>query len=204
MTNKLEQLKAMTDVVADTGDIEAMRRFKPMDATTNPSLLLKAAALPHYAELLDQAQSTLDSLYSTLREVEDIELDMDVPLADEAFYQALNDDLNTPVAIAEIHALAKQLNKASDADKPRLKARIIAAGNLLVFLVRIQRSGCRERHLTMRFLPRRLRRRSRRGLMQKPIRISPWRTRFAMTCWHRVWCWRIPGREPSGSGGRTA
>ena len=56
MTNKLEQLKAMTYVVADTGDIEAMRRFKPMDATTNPSLLLKAAALPHYAELLDRAK----------------------------------------------------------------------------------------------------------------------------------------------------
>jgi transaldolase len=57
MTSKLEQLKAMTDVVADTGDIEAMRRFKPMDATTNPSLLLKAAALPHYAQLLDQAKT---------------------------------------------------------------------------------------------------------------------------------------------------
>lgn len=56
MSSKLEQLKAMTDVVADTGDIEAMRRFKPLDATTNPSLLLKAAALPHYAELLDQAK----------------------------------------------------------------------------------------------------------------------------------------------------
>jgi len=56
MTNKLEQLKAMTDVVADTGDIEAIRRFHPLDATTNPSLLLKAAALPHYAELLDQAR----------------------------------------------------------------------------------------------------------------------------------------------------
>ncbi|MEP0203212.1 MAG: transaldolase [Halioglobus sp.] len=56
MTNKLEQLKAMTDVVADTGDIEAIKRFAPMDATTNPSLLLKAAALPHYADLLDQAR----------------------------------------------------------------------------------------------------------------------------------------------------
>lgn len=54
--NKLEQLKAITDVVADTGDIEAIKRFAPLDATTNPSLLLKAAALPHYAELLDQAQ----------------------------------------------------------------------------------------------------------------------------------------------------
>lgn len=57
MTSKLEQLKAMTDVVADTGDIEAIRRFQPLDATTNPSLLLKAAALPHYAELLDGAKS---------------------------------------------------------------------------------------------------------------------------------------------------
>lgn len=57
MSNKLDQLKAMTDVVADTGDIEAIRRFHPQDATTNPSLLLKAAALPHYASLLDQAKA---------------------------------------------------------------------------------------------------------------------------------------------------
>ncbi len=85
-------------------------------------------------ELLDQAQSTLDSLYGTLREVEDIELDMEVSLADEPFYKALNDDLNTPIAIAEIHALAKQLNKADDAEKPALKARIIAAGNLMGIL----------------------------------------------------------------------
>ena len=57
MSSKLEQLKAITDVVADTGDIEAIKRFQPQDATTNPSLLLKAAALPHYAELLQQAKS---------------------------------------------------------------------------------------------------------------------------------------------------
>lgn len=57
MKSKLDQLKAMTDVVADTGDIEAIARFEPMDATTNPSLLLKAAALPHYGKLLDQAKA---------------------------------------------------------------------------------------------------------------------------------------------------
>ena len=56
MANKLEQLKQMTAVVADTGDMQAMERFQPMDATTNPSLLLKAADLPHYAELLDRAR----------------------------------------------------------------------------------------------------------------------------------------------------
>jgi transaldolase len=56
MTNKLDQLRAITDVVADTGDIEAIKRFQPQDATTNPSLLLKAAALPHYGALLDKAR----------------------------------------------------------------------------------------------------------------------------------------------------
>ena len=57
MQSKLDQLRTMTDVVADTGDIEAIRRFEPQDATTNPSLLLKAAALPHYNELLTQAST---------------------------------------------------------------------------------------------------------------------------------------------------
>jgi transaldolase len=56
MTSKLEQLREMTLVVADTGDIEAMRRFKPQDATTNPSLLLKAAKLPGYDRRLQQAR----------------------------------------------------------------------------------------------------------------------------------------------------
>lgn len=54
MSTKLEQLRSMTDVVADTGDIEAIKLYKPQDATTNPSLLLKAAQLPQYKTLLDQ------------------------------------------------------------------------------------------------------------------------------------------------------
>lgn len=55
MTSKLEQLKQFTTVVADTGDLDAITRLKPVDATTNPSLLLKAAALPGYADLLKSA-----------------------------------------------------------------------------------------------------------------------------------------------------
>lgn len=51
----LEQLRELSSVVADTGDIEAIARFHPLDATTNPSLLLKAAALPAYAPLVDAA-----------------------------------------------------------------------------------------------------------------------------------------------------
>ena len=55
MTSQLEQLRQHSVVVADTGDIEAIARFKPIDATTNPSLLLKAAALPAYASQIDAA-----------------------------------------------------------------------------------------------------------------------------------------------------
>lgn len=55
MANQLEQLKQMTTVVADTGDIEAIAKFQPQDATTNPSLLLKAASLNAYQDLLSQA-----------------------------------------------------------------------------------------------------------------------------------------------------
>lgn len=55
MASKLEQLKTMTTVVADTGDIDAIEKWQPQDATTNPSLLLKAAALPRYATLIDEA-----------------------------------------------------------------------------------------------------------------------------------------------------
>ncbi|MFC3608892.1 transaldolase [Stutzerimonas tarimensis] len=57
MTSKLEQLKQFTTVVADTGDLDAIARLKPVDATTNPSLLLKAAALPGYSEHLNQAMA---------------------------------------------------------------------------------------------------------------------------------------------------
>ena len=55
--NQLEQLKKMTTVVADTGDIDAIRQFAPQDATTNPSLLLKAGQDPKYAHLLEQSRA---------------------------------------------------------------------------------------------------------------------------------------------------
>lgn len=54
MISKLEQLKRYTTVVADTGDFDAIARLQPVDATTNPSLLLKAAAFPRYGKMLEQ------------------------------------------------------------------------------------------------------------------------------------------------------
>ena len=55
MANLLDQLAAMTVVVADTGDIDAIRQFTPRDATTNPSLILAAAQIPTYQNLIDSA-----------------------------------------------------------------------------------------------------------------------------------------------------
>jgi transaldolase len=60
--NKLEQLRAITTVVADTGDLEAITRLKPTDATTNPSLLLKAASLPQFANQIAALLGSGDSL----------------------------------------------------------------------------------------------------------------------------------------------
>ena len=53
MSNKLEQLRKLTTVVADTGEIDAIKKYQPEDATTNPSLILKAAQIEEYAPLID-------------------------------------------------------------------------------------------------------------------------------------------------------
>lgn len=55
MTSKLDELRKLTTVVADTGDIEAIQKYTPEDATTNPSLILKAAQIADYAPLIDSA-----------------------------------------------------------------------------------------------------------------------------------------------------
>src|SRR6266496_4293023 len=53
--NQLEQLKQMTKVVADTGDFVTLKQYAPIDATTNPSLILKAALMPEYKPIVDKA-----------------------------------------------------------------------------------------------------------------------------------------------------
>lgn len=55
MASKLEQLRAMTTVVADTGDIEAVARLKPVDCTTNPTIVLKALGTPAFADKVKEA-----------------------------------------------------------------------------------------------------------------------------------------------------
>ena len=62
MSSVLEQLKKVTTIVADTGDFESFKAFKPQDATTNPSLILSASQLPAYAHIVDKALKTSKSV----------------------------------------------------------------------------------------------------------------------------------------------
>jgi transaldolase len=55
MVSKLDQLKSMTTIVADTGDMESIRAYKPTDCTTNPTLILKAAQMPAYQDIVEEA-----------------------------------------------------------------------------------------------------------------------------------------------------
>ncbi|MCK7597383.1 cysteine--tRNA ligase [Microbulbifer sp. CAU 1566] len=109
--------------------------------TQYPGEVLRFALLSaHYrselnfsADLLDQAWRTLDGLYGALRESQSVE-PATADLTGSAFLAALHDDLNTPIAISELHQLAKELNKAESADQALLKGQLLAAGALLGIL----------------------------------------------------------------------
>ena len=75
MANLLDQLKSMTTVVSDTGDINAIKQFKPTDATTNPSLIAAAAGMPAYQQIVD------DCLEAARKQVGDKASDEDVAAA---------------------------------------------------------------------------------------------------------------------------
>ncbi|GMG88714.1 cysteine--tRNA ligase [Biformimicrobium ophioploci] len=85
------------------------------------------------ADLLEQAWRTLDTLYGFLRDNQGVEA-ADVSLADSAFMAALEDDLNTPIAISELHHFAKELNRAEGEEKARLKGLLLTGANLLGIL----------------------------------------------------------------------
>lgn len=71
MTSKLHSLRQHTVIVADTGDIDAIRTLQPADATTNPSLLLKAAQRPDYAPMLDDALRRASGSYDVISDAGD-------------------------------------------------------------------------------------------------------------------------------------
>jgi cysteinyl-tRNA synthetase len=104
-----------------------------------PEVLRYALLSAHYRQpldwsdaLIEQSEKTLDRLYGTLREVENISASASIPHSVE---QALLDDLNTPIALAELASIASELRKASnDQDKALLKAQFLGAGLALGLL----------------------------------------------------------------------
>ena len=71
MKSTLEQLSSMTVVVADTGDLDSIKKFQPRDATTNPSLILAAAKNPDYVKLIDKAlESSENALPNGFSQIE--------------------------------------------------------------------------------------------------------------------------------------
>ncbi len=85
-------------------------------------------------DALDQATKTLDNLYSVLRDVGSVKTNSSVDISDSAIYQALLDDLNTPVAMREIHALAKEVKSAEGEKQIELKSILLKTAELMGLL----------------------------------------------------------------------
>ena len=85
-------------------------------------------------DLLDQAKSALDTLYGALKQVEDVVAVSPESLNEQPAYKALLDDLNSPVAIRELHALAKSMTQASGSEQAELKGQLLACAELLGLL----------------------------------------------------------------------
>lgn len=97
MPNKLEQLRALSTVVADTGDIEAIKRFQPQDVTTNPSLLYKAAQLPQYQPLLQEAKTWAQQQSVSSQEQNDLCADKLAVLIGQEILQSVPGYVSTEV-----------------------------------------------------------------------------------------------------------
>ncbi len=85
-------------------------------------------------ELLDQSKAGLDSIYGALRKTASVQAGSELDIRSTPGYRALLDDLNTPLAISEMHQLAKQINKADAGEIAHLKGQLLALGNLLGLL----------------------------------------------------------------------
>ena len=142
-------------------------------------------------ELLDNAQATLDSFYLALRNAGDTAVKASEAHLSPVF-NALLDDLNTPAAIAELHQLAKALNKASESEKAVAKAALLAGGAVLGILSEdpaewLSKSDSDGDGLTAEVIDQMLIDRAE----QKPIEIFREPTPFGMSSMRRVLSLRI-------------
>lgn len=148
--NQLEQLKAFTTVVADTGDFESMREYSPQDATTNPSLILKASQNEDYRPLVDQAiQEHADSDLSGDKLVGAI-IDRILILFGKAILEIVPGRVSTEVdarlsfdtegTIAKAHRIIK-LYEAEGIDRERVLIKIASTWEGIQAAERLEREG---------------------------------------------------------------
>ena len=118
----LDSLKKYTTVVADTGDIDAIRQHRPQDATTNPSLLYKAAQMPAYRHLVDEAVEQASELGGSHAQ-QDV---LNQLFLDSAVKAGRAEDVRLILArVADQHG-APQTQRVGYADAARL---VLSSGN---------------------------------------------------------------------------
>ena len=113
--NSLDQLKQFTTVVADTGDFASLKQFAPRDATTNPSLILKAAQMPEYGYLIDKAIADNKSKF-----------------AGKELLGHVIDDLTVLFGLEILKIVPGRVSTETDADLSFDAAALVAKGKLFI------------------------------------------------------------------------
>ncbi|MEO6036131.1 MAG: transaldolase, partial [Verrucomicrobiota bacterium] len=116
---QLDQLKRFTRVVADTGDFATLKEFQPLDATTNPSLILKAAQMPAYKHLLDKAIADQKKVNSA---------------TGEKLIKAIVDDLLILFGVEILKIVPGRVSTETDANLSFDAEALVAKGRLFISL----------------------------------------------------------------------
>jgi transaldolase len=126
--NQVEQLKKITTIVADTGDIAAISTFKPQDATTNPSLIFKAATMPAYSNLVDDAVANGDGDLALVMDTLAVNFGVEITKIVPGYVSTEVDarlSFDTTATIAKARSIIA-LYKSKGVDKSRILIKIAA------------------------------------------------------------------------------
>jgi len=141
--NKLKQLRDMTVVVADTGDLAAIKEYKPQDATTNPSLLLKVAQDADYSHFIDEALSTANG------DIDDAMDKFGVAIGCEILKEIpgrVSTEVDARLSFDEAATIAKarkliSLYEASGVDKDRVLIKIASTWEGIQAAAKLEKEG---------------------------------------------------------------
>ncbi|CAJ1936255.1 unnamed protein product [Cylindrotheca closterium] len=128
MATQLDQLKEHTIVVADSGEVDAIRRLKPQDATTNPSLIYKAAGMDSYAKMIDDAVSSSNGDVSLAMDKVAVNFGIEITKIVPGYVSTEVDarlSFDTDATIAKARQII-ELYKEAGVDKSRILIKIAA------------------------------------------------------------------------------